>query len=357
MLARMKHRAALHCLSPMIVLALIGCDDGAGATRQAALLDAQVTVDLSRPDAAPVDRGVVDAAVDQFVVDAAPPDLGPPPTYAACFADQLGALRPDYDALSPVLGHHCHGTNHQDIQGVERVVFLGDSVTTGTPPTLLTQFYRALVANELTLRFGEDLIVENCSRFGARTDDFFRMDSQLGECFPEGGSDLTTLTIFTIGGNDFFAWASDGLTPEQAMAAAGEAADLLDEAVAWMKDPARFPNGHHVIFANPYEYTDATGDLASCELAERIGLAGNWLEGANALILTAERFMQTAVTHGADMIFTLEAFCGHGFRADDPTGQCYRGPGTPNWFDFTCIHPTPEGHAAIAEMVMAVVDQ
>jgi lysophospholipase L1-like esterase len=338
-------------LSWLVVLgALVACESSGGSA-----LQQQGPVDASIVDAA-VDGEAPDAAVD-MLADAAPPDLGPPPTYETCFADQLTAVRPDYTQYNPVLGHHCHGTNHQDIDGIERVVFLGDSVTTGTPPSLLTEFYRALMANELTMRFGDDLIVENCSKFGARTDDFFRMDSQLGRCFPDGGSDLTTLTVFTIGGNDFFAWAEDALTTPQAVAAANQAADLLDEAVAWMVDPARFPNGNYVIFANPYEYTDATGDLASCELAERIGLRGNWLVGADAVITIAERFMQTAVKYQVDMIFTLEAFCGHGFRADDPEGPCYRGPGTETWFDFTCIHPTPTGHAAIAEMFMAVVDQ
>lgn len=334
-----------------LALALTACDDGGS------IADPPANQQARPADMGVADVSVLDATIPDMQVDAAPPDLGPPPTYETCFADQLGALRPDYTQFGPVLGHHCNGTNHQDIQGVQRVVFLGDSVTTGTPPTLLPQFYRNLVAEELKLRFGEDLIVENCSRFGARTDDFFRMDSQLGECFPDGGSDLTTLTIFTIGGNDFFAWAEDALSAEEAVAAAGQASDLLDEAVAWMVDPARFPNGHYVIFANPYEYTDATGDLAACELAERIGLSGNWLVGADALLLTSERFMQTAVTHQVDMIFTLEAFCGHGFRADDPTGQCYRGPDAEVWFDFTCIHPTPAGHQAIADMVMSVVDQ
>ncbi|MGK0362093.1 MAG: hypothetical protein ACI9U2_004413, partial [Bradymonadia bacterium] len=168
------------------VLLFFACDDGASTPAPAALVDGAL-IDAAIVDGAFIDEGASDAAIDQRVIDAAPPDLGPPPTYAACFADQMGALRPGYDGLNPIIGHHCHGTNHQDIQGIERVVFLGDSVTTGTPPTQLPQFYRALVANELKVRFGEDLIVEDCSQFGARTDDFFKPDAQLGKCFPQGG--------------------------------------------------------------------------------------------------------------------------------------------------------------------------
>jgi hypothetical protein len=57
---------------------------------------------------------------------------GPGPA-AACFAG-LGApsgAKPDYDQFQPLVGSHCAGTNHQAISGVEKVVFLGDSITEG----------------------------------------------------------------------------------------------------------------------------------------------------------------------------------------------------------------------------------
>jgi hypothetical protein len=50
------------------------------------------------------------------------------------------------------------------------------------------------------------------------------------------------------------------------------------------------------------------------------------------------------------MIFLLENFCGHGFFAGQPGNECYRGPGAETWFDFTCIHPNPTGHAAMADL-------
>ena len=67
--------------------------------------------------------------------------------------------------------------------------------------------------------------------------------------------------------------------------------------------------------------------------------------------------MEAAVTHGADMIFMLEEFCGHGFKRDDAELQCYRGPDAEAYFDFTCIHPTPLGHQVIADMFMEVVNE
>ena len=70
-----------------------------------------------------------------------------------------------------------------------------------------------------------------------------------------------------------------------------------------------------------------------------------------------EQYMAIAVDNAADMIFSLESFCGHGFRRDDPTSRCYRGPGAPRWFDDTCIHPNAEGHQALADMFFAVVEE
>ena len=37
--------------------------------------------------------------------------------------------------------------------------------------------------------------------------------------------------------------------------------------------------------------------------------------------------------------------------------MCYRGPDMDNWFDFTCIHPTPTGHGALADMFFDVISE
>ena len=67
--------------------------------------------------------------------------------------------------------------------------------------------------------------------------------------------------------------------------------------------------------------------------------------------------MRIAVETGTDMVFMLEHFCGHGWEHDNPESQCYMGPDTPRWIDITCIHPTPEGHQAIADMFWSVVQE
>jgi hypothetical protein len=130
----------------------------------------------------------------------------------------------------------------------------------------------------------------------------------------------------------------------------------LRDAIDWIQEPGRFPNGVYVIFANPFEYTDATGDLSSCPLSAFAGLEGNWIQGAPAVLRFIELFMEIAVDTQTDMIFMLEEFCGHGFHHDDPESQCYQGPEAELWFDLTCMHPNPTGHGVIAGMFEAVVE-
>jgi hypothetical protein len=67
--------------------------------------------------------------------------------------------------------------------------------------------------------------------------------------------------------------------------------------------------------------------------------------------------MDIATETGTDMIFMLEAFCGHGYNADNPDSPCYRGPDQSVYFDLTCIHPTPEGHGVLTDLFTAVVDE
>lgn len=310
-----------------------------------------------------------------------------PSTVAECFADdyvnpQVGG--PDYDQFGPTVGSHCFGTNHQDVAQIERVVFLGDSITVGTPPTLSGDFYRSLVADGLAARFGLDapnllwqsadpfngtaVLQESgdfasCSKWGARTDDLLMGGQQIADCFPADTLDQRTLVIMTMGGNDIASLtqdAIDGADQAALMASTEQFVQYQREAMDWLFAPGRFPNGIFVIFANNYEFTDGTGDVQSCDVS---GLAG-FDEPVPApdqlkdmIVWANEQYMDIAVSHGADMIFLLEDFCGHGFNADDPTAPCYRGPGNANWFDLTCIHPNPTGHQHIADMFLAVVDE
>jgi lysophospholipase L1-like esterase len=269
-----------------------------------------------------------------------------------CFEEQHWTIQPNYEQFAPTVGSHCLGTNHQDIQGVEKLVFLGDSITQGTPPTSTTQFYRTLLGDQLTQQFPGLEVVE-CAENGAQVGDL--LANQIPQCFP-GPEPKRTLVVMTMGGNDVINWPEQNLPTDQATADADVIAAEMRAAIDWFKaDPARFPAGVFVVFANVYEFSDGTGNLSACPGASIIGLPADYQMGAPALAHLEEQFMKVAVDTGTDMIFLLEHFCGHGYHRDDPNISCYRGPDAASWFDFTCIHPTPEGHAALADQFAQVI--
>jgi lysophospholipase L1-like esterase len=303
----------------------------------------------------------MDAAV--AVADAKPPEAAPSDaadaarlTASACFADLVGSVQgPDYDQFNPIIQSQCAGTHHQQITSVEKLVFVGDSITTGTPPNLPSQFYKTILANGLAKKFGP-LEIADCSAWGARMDDLLGGKDQLAHCFPNSIEQKRTLVVMTMGGNDIAAWAKDDLGSTDANAAADAAGMLLRNAVAWVKDKTRFPNGSYFVFANDYEYTDTSGDLLSCPTASLAGFKKNWPQGAPAVVRLQEHIMKAAVDYEADMVFLLEHFCGHGYRRSDAMLQCYRGANTDIWFDLTCIHPNPTGHQRIADLFRKVID-
>jgi hypothetical protein len=317
------------------------------------------------PDAAAVDDAGP-TPVDAVAPDTGHKDAGPakdsgPLTASACFADLVGAIQgPDYDQFHPTIQAQCAGTHQQQIAAVEKLVFVGDSITTGTPPNLPNQIYRTILAAELSKKFGTLEIVD-CSAWGARMRDLLDPGGkqQLLHCLPNAANateQKRTLVIMTMGGNDIASWAKDGLDTTAATTAADGAAALLRDAVAWVKDPKRFPNGSYFVFANDYEYTDTSGDLLSCPSASLAGFKKNWPQGAPAVVHFQEQLMKAAVDFGGDLVFLLEHFCGHGYRRTDPSLQCYRGPAAEQWFDLTCIHPNPVGHARIADLFRQVID-
>jgi lysophospholipase L1-like esterase len=318
-------------------------------------------------------------------------DAGSPPVpglspYTACFAEITSAtgVAPNYDQFQPVIGSHCAGTNHQDIRGIERVVFLGDSVTVGTPPTPADETYRSRLSAQLAAHFGLEppsslwqrfdlfegtALVErsgdfwSCARWGARNHDLLSHANQIAACFPSSERDKKTLVIMTMGGNDIARFTKMGLegTPlPEITAYVSEAATFFEEAVRFLKDPAEFPAGNAVVFANPPEFTDGTGDVASCPAASAGGFGSNWedpVAQASLVVFLLETYMRVAVETGSDLVFFLESFCGHGYHHDDPAATCYRGPDAERWFDLTCTHPNPIGHGELARLFLSVVTE
>ncbi len=270
--------------------------------------------------------------------------------------DPVAAGFPEYETLGVVPGS-CSGTRHQSIDNVERLVFIGDSITVGTPPSLEEEYFRSVVAAELRARFGEDLDVKSCARFGARTDDY--LPEQIPECFPEPDA-RRTLVVGTMGGNDLFAAAEvvlDGGSELDGLAVLDRAIGYQRDAMHWFRDnPDMFPGGVDVVVGNVYEFTDTTGNLSACELAEVVGISGQVDSVVLATQLLNTAWAEIAVETQTDILFMNESFCGHGYGREDEDGPCYRGPDAELWFDPSCIHPAPLGHAAIARMFLDVID-
>jgi lysophospholipase L1-like esterase len=309
--------------------------------------------------------------------------------YEDVFVNGYQAFAPDYDQFGPIVGSHCLGTNHQEISGIERVVFLGDSVTVGSPPTLPRDMYRSKLADALVARYGlmfgsglgdgEQLwkafdpfngtaaardsgAFSSCAEWGARNDDLLRDGTQIEDCFPPERREERTLVVMTSGGNDVANLtqnAIDGVPMEMLWDQVFEMVELKRTAVSWfLDDPLKFPNGVFIVFANVYEFTDGTGDVMTCDVS---GLAGFDMpvpqpdELVELVVYLNEQYMDIAVDTQTDMVFMLEEFCGRGFAKDDPAAPCYRGPGQEPWFDLTCIHPNPTGHGELASMFDAVI--
>lgn len=273
-------------------------------------------------------------------------------TYAECFPEfvELGI---DYDQFDVVCQAHCNGTNHQTIDGVEKVVFLGDSITAGAPGTPPNRQYKALLTDMLEARFG-DIEIGDCSRGGATTRDFLSGGRQIPSCFPDV-EDKKTLVVFTMGGNDFFPLAVQQANRETAMRAVDGIVERMEEAVAFFSDESKFPNGVYVVYSNVYEFTGATADLSVCPVAGLAGFAVNWPLGIEIFARLDTEYTRIAVEHQRDVVFMEERFCSHGFVTTNPESPCYTGMPEQTWFNGDCIHPNTAGHRQLANFFYSVI--
>lgn len=384
----MRARSLPFGLASLAVLALSGCpsdpeptdDDGAdGTTGDTPATD---TGDTGMTDGGTAE-GSGTEGLDETGTDGS--DSGGEQGIA-CINDQYvngPSPGPTYEELDVTVGSHCQGTNHQDITDIERVVFIGDSVTVGTPPTSSSDFYRSELADQLVDLYGLDApevqwkqanaltgmssVQESggfasCAEWGARNDDLM---TQLEACFSDPEDfDKRTLVISTMGGNDASNLAQDAIDGVPAGDLFAELEQVIayhEEALDWLVgDPAKFPNGIFVVNANVYEFTDYTVDVLSCPAADVAGFSNNPDDPMlllSSLNLINEEYMRIAVEHGTDVVFMFEGFCGHGFKSSQEDNVCYRGPDEPNWFDFTCIHPTGVGHGELAQMFFNVISE
>jgi hypothetical protein len=369
-----------------------GAADAGGQGRPDAGSDVDVgDAGEAEGDAGTVDAGAVDAGADDGGLTGCAADL----------QDLAGRGGPQgiVGAYGARLLPDCLGTRHQEWRGVQRVVFVGDSVTVGTPPadlvslasvgsavtdivTDVDESYRSRLSDALATHFGLDgpgltwrgwnPLAQgealqrssgdfwNCARWGSKTRD---LAGQIENCFPDSQRDKKTMVVFTSGGNDLVDlvdMAADGDSDDAIWARAERTVADLEAAIEHLKDTSAFPAGNLVLFGTPFEYTDWSGDVTSCSAASASGVAEVTDPEKIALLKAifdwlSVAYLGVAERQGADVAFLLEAMCGHGFRRDDPSLPCYRGPDAERFLDLTCIHPNVRGHQELVARFSALV--
>ena len=343
-------------LAPFALTVLAACSsdrsssNGNGGTNDTGVEDtgagsADTTVEDTGAGSA--DATEADTEVADTEVDTTPPG-GP---YEACFPEFANEVGVNFDEIGLPVAPECQGTTQQDFEGIERVVFLGDSITNGTGGGN-GGAYRDLLAARLTERY-PGVVIDDCSVGGAVNADL--LGNQIPDCF-RAPETRKTLVIFTSGGNDVVQLALRKAPLDEAKTAIDGFVTQLRDALTYLADPANTPGGVRVTFANVYEFTDATGLMSSCPVAAFVGLTGTWADGVAAYAYLEEQYARAASDFGFDVMFLEENFCGHGYNRNDPSGPCADRAGD-LWIGPDCIHPTPAGHAAIADLFWALISR
>jgi lysophospholipase L1-like esterase len=242
------------------------------------------------------------------------------------------------------------GTNNQDIVGVTRVIFLGDSIT-ATP--YLTSPWSDRIRPDLRSLFVADTEFQNYAAWGARTEDV--LSDQLPRI--DTASTKRTLVMFTIGGNDALQVIGDDIDTSLAhmVTKLANLRAILD----WLYDPAHFPGGVFVVYGNIYDPTDGEGDFTHCGVGASYA---DWPVVETLANTVNGWYLDEAMAHGADLLDMHGLFLGHGYNNTDTANPYYcRGCAPtcpcPRWFDLTCIHPSSDGHAALAAFFFGIVSR
>jgi lysophospholipase L1-like esterase len=299
---------------------------------------------------APADEGkenVTDAVPDEDVAEdlqgddqpQEPPDDNPPEAQPDGLEDVPFDVEEE-DGTSGLFDNL--GTNNQDIAGVERVIFLGDSIT--ATPYYLAIPWSDVIKPRLRTLFGSGVEFQNYAAWGAKTEDV--RDDQLPSI--DTASTKRTLVMMTVGGND--ALQVIGEPAEVSLAHMETKMAILEEIIQWIIDPAHFPGGVYLIYSNMYDPTDGVGDFTHCGLGVSYG---DWPALPEIEPIANSWFLDLAMTYHVDMLEMHGLFLGHGYHNNDITNpwychDCAPDCPCPRWFDLTCIHPTGDGHAALA---------
>ena len=236
-----------------------------------------------------------------------------------------------------------------------RLVFLGDSISAGWGALDsygnidLSRCYARMLYSDFQQSFPGTAYV-NVAVSGSETDDI--LHSQLPKTLPIGVGHSypvrgRTVVAMTIGGNDVknaFARVQDPRRAVELIVA------NLSQIVAFLQDPAHFPDGTDIYLATVYDVTDGVDTLDAC----LPGLVAPGL--ADAIKNLNSAYAAFAQRTGITLVDAGGAFYGHGFHYDDPHAP-YFCPDDPTlWLSLRdCIHPNNLGHVVLRQLFSAAM--
>lgn len=245
-----------------------------------------------------------------------------------------------------------------------RVIFLGDSITSGLGASVSNGSYANLLANndetlwpdhageDLASLFGAGIAVVNVAVSGATSGDV--VSSQLPNLAEQLGTVVSgeTLVVMTAGGNDMTRAAySSFLQGEAALISALSALSTnLGTVIDFFEDTTRFPDGFFFYMANVYDPTDGVGQTATCLNGFDLSPLQVHFDAANTGI------RDLAIERGVAMADMRGYFLGHGFYFDDETNAHYEAGDSSLWFATDCIHPNDLGHHELRRLFLATID-
>lgn len=237
---------------------------------------------------------------------------------------------------------------------VDRIVFLGDSITAGYGIDNRANRYTSLleqnndtrwaefIGDDLTARYGPVEVVD-VSRSGAQTPDL--TERQIPDLEAQGPFPGPTAVFITIGGNDLV----NGLTAPGGPSSVPPRVEAnIRAAVDELK--ALFPDGASILITNIYEPTDGEGQTNECFFGLRVDAAEPALDDANG------RTLALAQEQGFAWVDLRAHFKGHGFNHGRETIDAYDAADPTLWLQDDCIHPTARGHHEIRRLFLAALD-
>lgn len=277
---------------------------------------------------------------------------------AASDAPAAGDAPAASDAPAVTRGHSSYVPPTLRPTAAERLIVLGDSISTGTGASNrnTTSYYGLLSRNDarwpggvgvdLETRFGHAVPVVNVAVGGAtsttmRATQLDALRARLS--LPVRGH---SVVVITIGGNDLQTAIVTG-NPEGPPLTTAIA--NLRTVVGFLQDPANFPDGASVYVGAVYDPSDGEGQIQGCFFNLRLPTF------VTALDTWRARYVALGTEMGFAVVDALGHFHGHAHHNDNAENPYYDAADPSRWFS-DCIHPNDRGHHELRRLFFQAID-